>query len=185
MWILTSTTQRFVQHNRDGNASPRWNKNRKTNLAPHIKEILKFVLLKPHVILCSELVGGECHLSVSNMVVFFLDIIIISHPPIILLCQLIFGMFQPLLFFFVNVFLYSATFIRNLSHCIWGAQQPIAFWGRNSVVRSVTEPKSAAKKGRKIGPSCNAPDGLPSKRAPEMDEKIMEQWCVCVCVCVG
>ena len=82
MWILTNTTQRFVQHNRDGNASPRW---KKKPGSTHQRDG-QICFFKPHVILCSELVGGtpfEFLIPSCPIWLFFLDIIIISHPPII------------------------------------------------------------------------------------------------------
>ena len=111
---------------------------------------------KPHVILCSELVGGtpfEFLIPSCPIWLFFLDIIIISHPPMIFAIPTYFflGCSNHSCFFLVNVFLYSATFISlylgcPATHSILGSQQ------RRSV--SHRAQKRRQKGAQKLGPAA-------------------------------
>ena len=152
MWILTNTTQRFVQHNRDGNASPR---RKKKNLAPHIKEMVKFVFLSL-MLFCvlNWLVGNAIWVFdtiVSNMVVFLSYYHYITSSNYFCYTNLFLGCSNHSCFFLVNVFLYSATFISlylvcPATHSILGSQQ------RRSV--SHRAQKRRQKGAQKLGPAA-------------------------------
>ena len=150
MWILTNTTQRFVQHNRDGNASPRWKK--KTWL--HTSKRWSNLFFKPHVILCSELVGGtpfEFLIPSCPIWLFFRYYHYITSSNYFCYTNLFLGCSNHSCFCLVNVFLYSATFISlylvcPATHSILGSQQ------RRSV--SHRAQKRRQKGAQKLGPAA-------------------------------